>query len=106
VPDQTGPPSEATLAVDRARYEAAAHGMQSGVALKMHFAPSETTPKQLRVGVNSAMVEHAALVQLLIAKGVITMPEYVRAMADAMEAERDLYGKTIAEHYGRDVTLG
>lgn len=76
---------------DRQRYLDAAHGMQSGVAMKMNYDQDETTPKHLRVGVNSAMVEHSALAQLLVAKGVITWEEYYAALADGMEAERDLY---------------
>ena len=38
---------------NRQRYTAALHGMQSGVAMKMNYDVAETTPKHLRVGVNS-----------------------------------------------------
>jgi hypothetical protein len=101
VNDQTDPPSEATLAAARARYMAAAHAMQTGVAAKMQREPAETTPKHLRVGVNSAMVGNAALAKLLIEKGIFTEAEYFQAQADAMEAERDAY----ATGLGPGVTL-
>ncbi len=103
-PDLTAAELAETLA-DRERYLAAAHAMQSGVAGKMAIDPSETTPKHLRTGVNSAMVEHSALVKLLVAKGVITWPEYFTALADGMEAERDKYAATLSAHYGAAVTL-
>ena len=52
---------------DGQRYDAAAHAMQSGVAFEIGAGVSrETEPKHLRVGVNSAMVDSAALAALLI----------------------------------------
>lgn len=90
---------------DVERYQAAAHAMQSGVAFKMEHDPSETTPKHLRVGVNSAMVENSALVRLLVDKGIITNEEWAAALADGMEAERDLYKSWLEQHYGRKIDL-
>lgn len=87
------------------RYSAAAHAMQSGVAMKMGFAGEETEPKHLRVGVNSAMVEHAALVALLMEKGIITDEDYTKALADAMEREAENYRLAVSEHFGREVKL-
>ena len=51
---------------DQDRYVKAAHAMQSGVAVCMERGTAETTPKHLRVGVNSAMVNDAAIARLLI----------------------------------------
>jgi hypothetical protein len=76
----------------RARYRAAIHAMQSGVAATMG---DETTPKHLRVGVNSAMSDHGALVRLLISKGVFTYDEYMVAIADAMEDEKAAYERRL-----------
>lgn len=89
------------------RYVAAAHAMQSGVAARMALdgANGDTTPKHLRVGVNSAMVEHSALAQLLIAKGIFTSDEYVEALAEAMEREVSLYEHELTKRTGRKVTL-
>jgi hypothetical protein len=85
---------------DRQRYLDAAHAMQSGVAAKMPIDPSETQPKHLRVGVNSAMVDTAALAGLLIAKGLITQDEYVTAVADGMEREKALYETWLTDRMG------
>lgn len=87
------------------RYVKAAHAMQSGVAAKMALNPSETTPKHLRTGVNSAMVEHSALAKLLEDKGIITADEYVAALATAMEAEVKLYEDELARITGQNITL-
>jgi hypothetical protein len=88
------------------RYQAAAHAMQSGVAAKMGCDPSETTPKHLRTGVNSAMVEHSALAELLMAKGVFTEDEYQEALATGMEREVRLYEDWLSQHTGVNITLG
>lgn len=87
------------------RYEAAAHAMQSGVAAEMNYRSQPTEPKHLRVGINSAMVDHSALAKLLIDKGIITSAEYLAALADAMEAEHGRYEKHISELTGHKVTL-
>ena len=88
------------------RYFDACRAMQSGVAMVMSYEPSATSPKHLRVGVCSAMVEHSALALLLISKGVITEDEYKEAIASGMEAEVKRYEKVISEHLGgKEVTL-
>lgn len=85
---------------DSERYAAAAHAMQSGVRLRMtregvpddsELTPGHASPKHLRVGVNSAMVDGSALASLLIEKGIITHDEYVKAIADGMEREVQSY---------------
>lgn len=94
-----------SIEASRERYLAAAHAMQSGVAIKMAIDPAETSPKHLRVGVNSAMSDVGGLAWLLIQKGVINEEEYFSAVADAMERERDLYARTLSEHFGSKVNL-
>ena len=77
------------------RYTAAAHAMQTGVALEMgrdtnNWADQEvsgTSSKQLRTGINSSFVSQAACAELLIEKGIFTLQEYTIAQADAMEKE-------------------
>ena len=91
---------------DQERYLAAAHAMQSGVAMKMHHDHKETDPKHLRVGINAAMVEHGAIAKLLVAKGIFTEAEYIKALADEMEAEAELYRSELAERTGANITLG
>lgn len=75
------------MATDKERYLQAAHAMQTGVALEHARGSDDATPKHLRVGINSALVNDAALVRLLIDKGVLTLAEYERAVADQMERE-------------------
>jgi sirohydrochlorin ferrochelatase len=82
---------------DKERYMEAAHAMQSVVAAVMGMGDlEETTPKHLRVGVNSALCSHAALVRLLTAKGLFTEEEYVKEVADEMEREKERYEKRIS----------
>lgn len=90
---------------DEERYQAAAHAMQSGVALELSSGSTEATPKHLRVGINSAMSDVGALATLLIEKGVFTREEYVRSVADAMEREADSYRARARERLGAKVDL-
>lgn len=78
-------------------YEELVHAMQSGVAFSMNDEEcKDTTPKHLRVGINVAMCDHAALVRLLIKKGVFTQEEYEEAITDEMKREVRRY----EEKYG------
>lgn len=72
-------------------YENAQHAMQTGVAAMLVRGTKECDPKHLRVGINTAMSDHAALASLLIAKGVITHDEYVAAITHRMNAEAESY---------------
>ena len=90
---------------DEKRYFAALHAMQTGVAYDLQHNPSSGTPKHLRVGINSAMVGHGALVKLLLEKGIFTEEEYIKAIADGMECERDKYQETVSKQFGGKVTL-
>lgn len=91
---------------DNDRYQAAAHAMQTGVAMTMNRDRNETDPKHLRVGINSAHVSVAALAKILIGKGVITLDEYTAANADQMETEAESYRQKLTKWLGTDVTLG
>jgi hypothetical protein len=93
----------------RERYRRASHAMQSGVKADMETSPggmdTGTMPKMLRVGVNSAMVEHSGLVKLLVDKGIITREEYLRSLADMMEVEAHRYEDLLSEKLGGKVVL-
>lgn len=73
------------------KYLEAAHAMQSGVAMMMNYDTADTEPKHLRVGINSAMVSDAALVRLLIKKGLITMEEFQESLTEEMNREVERY---------------
>ena len=88
------------------RYMKAMHGRQAGVAMVIALNMKEdTSPKQLRVGVNSAMLEHSALVTLLLDKGIITELEYHKALAELAEQEHTRYEQLLSEHTGSKVVL-
>lgn len=89
----------------RHRYLELCHAMQSGVAMKMNYDPMETTPKHLRVGVNAAMADQAALAQLLMAKGVISEDEYYDALIASMEREVAMYQDWLSKHTDANITL-
>lgn len=84
---------------DADRYYRACHAMQTGVAQEMAQPErmTATEPKHLRVGVNSAMVSQAALVRLLIAKGILTEEEYTKENADEMEREVERYEERLSQ---------
>lgn len=88
------------------RYLAALHAMQSGIAQMMHIDPTDTTPKHLRAGINSAHVTSSALAKLLIEKGVITEEEWLTALAEGAEAEQARYEAELSERMGVKITLG
>lgn len=86
-------------------YEQAAHAMQTGVAVMMSRGSKETDPKHLRVGVNSAMVDTAAIVNLLVRKGIFTLDEFKEELTDQMNLEADRYETTINESLGASMTI-
>lgn len=87
-------------------YEAAMHAMQSGVAAKMNIELNETEPKHLRVGVNSAMIDTAAIVRLLVEKSVFTYDEFAEALRLEANREVDKYEDWLRERHGNDnITL-
>jgi len=113
------PPAE--LSPDMVQYLAAAHAMQTGVAGIMELdrtsrglAPlavpeispnCETSPKHLRVGVNSAMVDHAALVRCLTDAGVFKRSDYEAALNVEMAREVVRYETRLTELVGKTVRL-
>jgi len=88
-----------------ARYTAAMHAVQTGVAMEMNFNLNPTSPKHLRVGVNSAMVDSGALATLLMEKGVFTEEEYRKALAEGAEREAETYAARLSAQLGSRVTL-
>lgn len=63
------------------------HGMQSAIEFGFGGSDGNRQHKHLRVGINNALISHAALVQLLIEKGVITEEEYFDKYVEALELE-------------------
>lgn len=87
-------------------YEDALHGIQTGVKFEMERGHSTAhTPKHLRVGIDSAMVNDAALAHLLVKKGVFTQEEYAEELRLEANRELDRYEDRILEIYGVRITL-
>lgn len=88
------------------RYRAAAHAVQSGVAVELNNGITKAAePKHLRVGIDTAHADLGSLARLLIAKGVISEDEYLSALADGMEAEQKSYEQRLSEYFGKSITL-
>lgn len=96
---------EETLEAIWQEYLDLCHAMQSGVAAEMNYDQDPVTPKHLRTGVNSALVDSAALAGLLIEKGLITRREFYTALRDKMKAEVATYEKRLSERHGASIKL-
>jgi hypothetical protein len=73
-----------------------------------HGVPEDhrsTGPKHLRVGVDSAMVQHGALVGLLIEKGVIKLKDYMETEIEFLEREVEGYRARLKEQLGIEIEL-
>jgi hypothetical protein len=86
-------------------YKALCHAMQSGVQMEMNHGSTDTHPKHLRVGINSALVDSSSLAKLLMAKGIITEQEYYEAITEGMRAEVARYEKALSERMGANIKL-
>lgn len=87
------------------RYTDAMHAVQTAVAFELGRGDTSASPKHLRVGVNSALIQSSVLAELMISKGVITWEEYWKALAEKAEEEVAKYKKEIRDTYGIDVEL-
>lgn len=96
-----------------ARHREAQEQMQSGIAFleQPKWEQGGIPPvfakqlKHLRVGINTALADHGALVVLLVEKGVITDGEYLTACANAMEAEVARLEQALKKEYGGTTTI-
>jgi len=85
----------------RARYEIAAHRVQT--ALSLMPGDRRMTPKHIRVGLDMGKSDQGALVTLLIEKGVFTVEEYYLKVAEFAEQEADSYEKEINQRTGMNI---
>lgn len=89
-------------------YLDALHVIQSGVAKELDLVGSEIQNrhnKHLRVGINSGMINDAALVRLLIKKGLFTIEEYLEELRLEANRELDLYEDKLSRVYKTKITL-
>ena len=87
------------------RYMALSHAMQSGVMYLLEYDPTPGSPKHLRVGVNMAMTENAALTTLLLEKGLLTAREVEERILLFLEKEVESYEARLSELTGGTITL-
>lgn len=74
------------------RYRELVHAMRSGVELDLMLRPDDgQLNKHLRMSIDVAMSDHAALTRILVSRGLITELEYHQALVDAMESEVKSY---------------
>lgn len=94
---------------DFTKYSKLMHAMQAGVAALQQLdggtESGETSPKNLRVALNSTQVEASALVELLVSKGLIEPMEFERILFSMLEMEVKKYEKSIAAKGGAAVKL-
>jgi len=88
-----------TLEELRAKLIRLGHAMQSGVAFTMPIDPKATSVKHLRVGVNNALINNAAIASLLMQKGIITEEEYLRELITWTEQDIERYREQLQAHY-------
>ena len=86
------------------RYRDLAHAMQSGIEYSQDNFEREH--KHLRVGINSALSDNAALVSLLMKKGLFTEDEYLDVLIEFMEREVVRYEEELSKTYGASIKLG
>lgn len=86
-------------------YLSLAHAMQTGIKYVLELDGSLAEPKHVRVGISLTKVEHGALVQLLIDKGIISLDEYDSALLGHMQAEVDSYEKYLSDKLGKKIIL-
>ena len=96
-------PTELELAQER--YLQTTWGMCSGVGYAMGFDQDETTPKQLRIGVNMALLRAEALLALLLEKDVFTELEWITTLTRVVENERVRYEALLTRYMGQPVEL-
>lgn len=93
-----------TLEEKKRKYHELAHAMQSGIEYsKNQF---EREHKHLRVGINTAHSDHAALVSLLLKKEIITEEEYLDSLIEFMEKEVQRYETELSNLYNANIRLG
>lgn len=63
-------------------------------------------PKHNRVGIDNALIEHGALVALLIEKGIIKYKDYMDTYIEFLERDLERYQKRVHDAYGPNVSIG
>ena len=88
------------------RYQRLGHAIQTGIKILLEAnATRDCEPKHLRVGINLSKVDHAAMVSLLIKKGIITQTEYFAALEEFALREAESYERQVQLVLGDKFTI-
>lgn len=88
------------------RYLALSHAIQTGVGHLQERGLLPDNRKHLRVGINMALIDSAAIHKVLVDKGICTQSELWEALISLMEEEVKRYEKKLSEHYQANIKLG
>lgn len=99
------PDDKAEIARVFAEYQALLHGVQTGIGYRLEHDKRLADPKHLRTGIDSAMVSDAAIVKLLIDKGVFTELEFVTALRDKAQEEVARNEAELQVRFGANIKL-
>ena len=82
-------------------------GIQKGIEYISQTDFTEIQPKQMRLELNIMMIQHNALVEVLVDKRLITKEEYTQYVIRHMEQEIQAYKEDLHVIYGEnaDITL-
>ena len=87
-------------------YHSLMHQMQSAIAMCIGLGIDiGASPKHLRVGVNSALIDSGALADLLLKKGLITKEEFGAMVVEKVRADVEDYKERLRQHLGRPVDV-
>lgn len=90
-----------------ARYHAHGHAIQTGIKVLMETGNArQCETKHMRTGIDLSKVDHAALVELLVEKGLFTRTEYFRKLEMMAARERERYQDEVQRVLGPKFTLG
>ena len=81
-------------------YKKHAHAVQTAIEFNPNKRPCE--PKHLRVGIDMSKADMAGLAELLIAKGVFTLEEYIAAITKSARDEAMRHRDALAAEIGTD----
>lgn len=87
---------------DTDRYHRAVHCIQAGSKLE---AAKTGEHHDSRTGINIAFRDHASIVELLVAKGLIARDEVTKALADGAEVEVRRLERELSVAGGPTITL-
>lgn len=82
------------------------HAIQTGIEYEKEYNPQFLTPKHMRVGIDCNQVELAAIVHLLVEKGIIKETEYFEYSLRFMKLEVENCERRLSEKYNVKITLG